>query len=273
MKKKFSEIASLGDAFLILTLTMVFLFVMVLHNDIARAQTETEKETISLTGQVSRKDEKGRIYYPGGVTLHLINPTKTFNYKVKTDKDGNYRFSEVKPGKNYYLIAITRLEYTDYQKEIIPVYFKPANPNPIPYSYPYPDNLNIPTMIKKNEEDTKSKETGKKTVTLQKRQVPTGFYYGSGYYLPPGTYPYYPVNSYSGCYQIERPVKKEINVSWHLRMNLDSGGAFSLDLNPANQDPEFVEQVKYHFDPVSKQLYPHITNVFPVKIKNENVEK
>jgi hypothetical protein len=243
----------------------------------AKGDGARESQSISLSGSITRPDEKGKYFNPSGVELTLLNLTGSEIYRTSSGKDGVFSFSGIVPSGSYVLVAISRLGYTDYVREYYPYYTGGYYPGPYydldprkPRSHKDPKGRRPrrPGTYVPHRDATDKPPAGAGRQAGQARPDPlrgqaTRIWVGGGYiYYPPTVRPTY--DNYSGYYyDYQRPVDRDASMSWHLRMKLDRPGDFQVDLNRYNADREFLDETRPRFSPITMKPFDQLTEVTP----------
>ena len=208
-------------------------------------------KTATLQGSVSRPDERGVQFAPRGIELTLIQVNGAEEYYARTDWDGNFRFTGLKPGASYLLVAQSKYRYADSFEEYQP------------YRWPYPPPREDARPRSDDGKNPLEYDPQKGKVAQEQffsRQAPR-VWTGEGYiYYPPTIDP-----AYNQPYP-RRQVNREFNVSWHLRMTLNEPGIYSLDLTPRNADAEYDPRVEPKYDPVTLKPYREVMEVVPRRV-------
>jgi len=254
---------------------------------------EMEMKTVTLTGNVTRLDEKGRSFNPAGSRMVLLRINGSERYETTVDKNGDYIFTGVNPSSDYILVCVSDYKYTGYVEQYnvnYPYYSPYYNPN---YRPPYNESgiyynnggyyrtgryyqysrtssgLRANVTIGESRRHPGSFRIKRANVTLNTSTSSGGYYYtptgSSCYYGYPSSYGgvTYSEGTYlpPGGYTQWVPVEQNYDVSWHLRMDLQKGGLYRFDLTQGNADDKFVPAYEPEYDPVTHQYFQFVRDV------------
>ncbi|MCD4782281.1 MAG: hypothetical protein K8T10_00470 [Candidatus Eremiobacteraeota bacterium] len=279
--------------------------------EVTRDLRETKMKTVTLTGNVSRLDEKNRSFSPTGAKIVLMKINGSERYEATVGKNGDYVFTGVNPSSDYFLICVSNYQYTGFveQYNVNYPYYSPYYRQGVYYgtndyyqgqSVYYGTNssyqgqgvyygtggynqyrretsgLRANVVIGESRRNPGSFRVRRANVSLNTNTYTTGYYrystggsYNCSYPAYPGEVAYYE-GTYlpPGGYTQWVPVPENYNVSWHMRMSLQSAGIYNLDLTSGNTDEKFVPNYQPEYDPVTHQYFPFASDVSPRRVKD-----
>lgn len=224
----------------------------------------TENPIITLSGVITRSNEKGNTFNPAGVNLKLMNMIGAEDYATVTDKDGKFKFTGVVPSDNYILIALNNYSYTRYITE----YYNQSYHSPYvsPNSPYYNKNVPYPYLYYNPYSYHYSYSVGSVTGSYDDGNAQT---YGYGPLNGPVTrinsgdgYIYYgPKMDYASY---TRSVEVDLSMSWHVRFSLDKPGRYHIILDGSNADNKYNSAVNPAYNAVTHEPFEQVTDLTPI---------